>query len=353
MSKIDATLPMSSGELADGARTRVLAAGIDPERYAMVTAELGSADDWPAVLRAAAAEHAEIARRAETDGHDRSAGEAYLDAARWSHFATTVPHPDRAGHAAAVAESADWYVRALKHLEPTAERTELPDATHPLVGILRRPDGNPRPPVVLVIGGLDSSKEEFHYVADALLARGMATFALDGPGQGELSASSSMVPDYERVAARAIDALAARDDVDAERVGAIALSLGGYFGVRAAAYEPRVRALVTVTGVDALDLEALPGWVADTVAQRAGGADAARAFARQVDSGAHASRVAASTLVVGATDDPLVPEAGSRKLAETIPNGEALIVPGADHLGANRRWRWLPDAADWLTTNLR
>jgi dienelactone hydrolase len=41
----------------------------------------------------------------------------------------------------------------------------------------------------------------------------------------------------------AIDWLTARDDVDGERIGLLGPSLGGYYGVRAAAREPRVAAL--------------------------------------------------------------------------------------------------------------
>ena len=54
-----------------------------------------------------------------------------------------------------------------------------------MVGNLRRPPGLDRPPLVLLIAGLDSTKEEFFAVENIFLARGLATFSLDGPGQGE------------------------------------------------------------------------------------------------------------------------------------------------------------------------
>jgi alpha-beta hydrolase superfamily lysophospholipase len=353
MSALETLLLASPAVVADGSRTRALASGIDPSEYAAVTAGLEATLDWQAAFRAAAHDHAQLAAQAERDGRLRSAGEAYLDAARWSHFATTVPHPDRAGHARAVAEAADAYRRAMAHLDPGAQRIELPHPAYPLVGILRRPAGAARPPVVLLVSGLDSSKEEFHYVAEALLARGVATFAFDGPGQGELSASSTVVADYERVVSRAVDVLSLRDDVDTARVGMIALSLGGYYGVRAAAFEPRIRALATVTGVCTLELDAMPEWVAETVAQRAGGMEAAHAFAAQVDAHAFASRVAVPLLVVGAGADPLVPLDASQRVAGAAREGGMLIVADGDHLCANRRWLWLGRSADWLAGHLR
>jgi 2,6-dihydroxypseudooxynicotine hydrolase len=63
----------------------------------------------------------------------------------------------------------------------------------------------------------------------------MATLSLDGPGQGEAGYDLPLRPDYEVAAAAALDALAARDDLDLERVGAMGVSLGGYHAPRAAA----------------------------------------------------------------------------------------------------------------------
>ena len=66
-----------------------------------------------------------------------------------------------------------------------AERVEVPFEDGPLVGNLRRPAGVERPPLVLLLPGLDSTKEEFFLWENVFLDRGMATFSCDGPGQGE------------------------------------------------------------------------------------------------------------------------------------------------------------------------
>jgi dipeptidyl aminopeptidase/acylaminoacyl peptidase len=50
--------------------------------------------------------------------------------------------------------------------------------------------------------------------------------------------------EYERPVAAAIDYLAARQDVDPERIGLLGVSMAGYYGMRAAAFEPRLRAVV-------------------------------------------------------------------------------------------------------------
>ena len=54
-----------------------------------------------------------------------------------------------------------------------------------------------RPPLVVLIPGLDSTKEEFFHWEDVFLRRGMATLSMDGPGQGESGFELDIRPDYE------------------------------------------------------------------------------------------------------------------------------------------------------------
>ena len=326
------------------ARSRAVAAGLDPNQYAAVTSGLASLYDWPAAFRQAGRDHLSIAERAEAAGRTVSAGEAYHDAALWFHFATTIPHPDRRGHA----ESADAMRRALTHLDPTFERVDGGD----FVGTLRRPGGVEAPPVVLVIPGMDSGKEEFHSITESLLRRGMATLALDGPGQGELATRSAPEPDYQKVTSAAIDAIAGRGDLDTRRIGAIALSLGGFYGAMSLAAEPRIRSGVVVSGAWAIDWDMLPPFVTETLTLRTGSADAARAFARRVDLTGVAERIRQPLLVVDGGQDVIPGCVNGEPLARRAPNGEYLRVPEGDHLVGNARWKWLPAAADRLAHHL-
>ena len=70
---------------------------------------------------------------------------------------------------------------------------------------------------MIVIPGMDSSMVEFRPVADALLRRGLAVMTIDGPGQGELAATTAPRPDYQVVTSAVIDALPG--DVDQDRIG--------------------------------------------------------------------------------------------------------------------------------------
>ena len=96
---------------------------------------------------------------------------------------------------------------ALARLDPTAERLEIPVDGGTAYANLRRPAGVEHPPYVVVIPGLDSTKEEFFYFEQSFLDRGMATVALDGPGQGETGLAVPIRPDYETAVSPLLDLL--------------------------------------------------------------------------------------------------------------------------------------------------
>ncbi len=95
--------------------------------------------------------------------------------------------------------------RALPLLDPPGERVAIPCDGHTLYGNLRRPPGVARPPVVVMAMGLDSAKEEMHTNETVFLDRGLATFAFDGPGQGEAEYDLPIQPEYEEPVAAVID----------------------------------------------------------------------------------------------------------------------------------------------------
>ncbi|MCK2212806.1 alpha/beta hydrolase [Actinomadura sp. ATCC 31491] len=313
--------------------SRATGAGLDPHEYLRVTAALTGLDGWGEALMGAARGHLARARQA---AGAVSAGEHHQVAARWFHFATLGPNPERA---LAAAEADAAMARALELLDPDARRVEGPE----FAGWLRGPAGAP---VAIVVPGLDSGKEEFHDLVAALLRRGLAVLAMDGPGQGALAATTTVRADYHRVVARVVDALGAR------RVGLVGLSLGGYYAAESAAHEPRVAVAATVSGPFRLDWAALPDPVRLLLAERAGGEDAARAFAGRVDLSALAARVACPLLVVDGGQDVIPGVTCGEALARRAPRGRYLRIPHGDHLLGNARPDWLPALADHIAGGL-
>jgi dipeptidyl aminopeptidase/acylaminoacyl peptidase len=99
------------------------------------------------------------------------------------------------------------------------------------------------PPVVVLVNGLDSTKEHMYSSGHwaELAARGISCLMLDQPGTGEALRMQGLTAriDAEAWAGAAVDWLLTRDDVDPTRIGVVGWSLGGYFAPRAAAFEKR------------------------------------------------------------------------------------------------------------------
>ncbi|MFI7340065.1 alpha/beta hydrolase family protein [Streptomyces sp. NPDC050085] len=327
-------------------RSRTYGAGLDPFAYERVTGPLTALKEWPTAFIREGLERTAVAEKCAADGADRSAGEAYRRAACWFHCAVLLPHPDRALAADAAARADAAMGRALALLEPGAVRIE--DASY--AGWLRGAERGARA-VVVVVPGLDSSKEEFHDVTEALLARGCAVFTMDGPGQGVRAATTTVTADYDKVMARVVDALHAR--LGPVPVGVVGLSLGGYYAAWSAAHEPRIRAAATVSGP-----YRITGWddtvpfVRETLTQRAGSERAARDFLTRVDLRPVARHIEVPLLVVDGADDVIPGVENGERLAAQAPGGTYWSVPGGDHLLGNVRELWLPGLTDWMATRL-
>jgi 2,6-dihydroxypseudooxynicotine hydrolase len=184
---------------------RFVANGVTLTDFEEVTAAVSSWDDWCRAWSARAATHEELGRDALARGKLLSAGEHLQRAGVYYHFGKFLFVHDipqmKAAHAKAVACRA----QALPHLQPRGERVEMPYQGRWLAGILRKPAGIERPPVVVMAMGLDSAKEEADCYEQPFLARRMATLSFDGPGQGEAEYDFAIRGDYEVAVAAVID----------------------------------------------------------------------------------------------------------------------------------------------------
>ena len=107
----------------------------------------------------------------------------------------------------------------------------------------------PRPPMEVIISGLESTKEEARTMEDGFLRRGMATFTFDGPGQGETWFQGGMIVDFERATSAVIDYLEKLSQVDANQLGVFGPSMGGYLAPRSAACDKRIKACAFAGGM--------------------------------------------------------------------------------------------------------
>jgi 2,6-dihydroxypseudooxynicotine hydrolase len=226
-----------------------------------------------------------------------------------------------------------------------------------MAGNLRRPPHVDRPPLVLLLPGLDSTKEEFFYWEDVFLKRGLATLSLDGPGQGETGYTTYIRPDYEVAVTAVLDTLEGRNDLDLKRVGAVGVSLGGYYAPRAAAYEPRIKAVVPIGGPHNFGdcWERLPSLTRETFQHHsgAGNPDEARENAYKLDLAPVLARVRQPILVVFGKLDRLIPWQHAERVAAEAPNAQLVMYEDGNHVCNNLPFKYRPLVADWIGETLR
>ncbi len=334
---------------------RFCANGVDPSDLERLAASLSSWDQWCEVWSDQAERYRSLGHDALTRGRRRSAGEHLARAATYFHFAQFLfddrPEEAEGAHRRAV----DCLDEALPLLDPPGWRIAIPFEGSTLAGVVRRPAGADPAPLVILIAGLDSTKEEFRLVETAFLERGVATLALDGPGQGEGSAWAAR-PDWEILAEPLTEAARHLEGVDASRVALWGVSLGGYYVVRLAS-AMTVRAVVSLSGP--FDLGAHFPHLnpltrgAFQARSRAGSADGALERARAFTLERHAPLVLAPLLAIAGTNDRLFPAEDATRLVEAVGGpAELLVIPGGNHGCANSVNLHRTLAADWVAEHL-
>jgi pimeloyl-ACP methyl ester carboxylesterase len=335
---------------------RMVTQGVDYNDFVRTTARVERWDEWLDAWCETAELHLRLAREAEEAGRRRTAGEASVRAALCFHFAKYVWVVDADRNRETTIRARDALYAAHRLLDPTAERIEAPLERSVVIGNLRRPAERARPPLVLLIPGLDSTKEEFFNFERVFLARGLATLSMDGPGQGEGGFELAIRPDYEAAVGAMLDALEGREDLDLDRVGAAGVSLGGYYAPRAAAFEPRLRAVAGVSGPRNFGelWDELPALTRESFVHysRSPDLETARARAHELDLAGVAERISQPLLVVTGKLDRLIPWESTKQVADEAPNASFVLYEEGNHVCNNVAYRYRPLLADWLAERL-
>ncbi|GCD91191.1 S9 family peptidase [Nocardioides sp. LS1] len=144
------------------------------------------------------------------------------------------------------------FQKAVELFGGRIERIKVPFEGITMDGYLVRPEGPVQArPTVLFLGGADSWAEELYFMGGTEFPdRGLNVIMVDTPGRGSSLRFKELYsrPDYEVPVAAILDFLTARDDVDPDRIGLAGVSFGGYYAPRAAAFEPRVKAVAAWCG---------------------------------------------------------------------------------------------------------
>ena len=105
---------------------------------------------------------------------------------------------------------------------------------------------------MIIVQGYDAAQEDsYMQLGASAVQRGWNVLVVEGPGQPTVRREQGLgfIYQYERVVTPAVNYLAKKAEVDMSRLTLVGISMGGYLAARAAAYEPRIKALVLNDGV--------------------------------------------------------------------------------------------------------
>jgi dienelactone hydrolase len=349
---------------------RALPLGLDLAEVDRVLATMngfyGTARDWPTQWFKAGDEYLERARQAQAHGYRETATQMLFSAASCYHLAGYMHHDiGRLLPVArqSMARAAEIYWEAAPHFYPPALRVAVPFGDTTLPAFLRLPPGITKPPCAIMLGGANSNKINMHAVSDYYLARGIAAFGIDGPGQGEFRAHDgrpARVEEFDKAIGAALNWLAQDGRVDADRVGIYARATGALLAIHASASDKRIKAIVAhpasfdwgnffetnfVPTLVTHRLELCSFLGAKTLEE------GTRLVKEQFTLEPVADRVDCPILSVCSADDETMPASESEILRRRVKAPvDVVIFPGKGHGGPSRLS--LPLEADWLRDKL-
>jgi len=204
---------------------------------------------WVPTWRGVGEQYEQEGERLDQSGDFEAARRAYLQAKTYyaiGRFPRELsPTKREASDACARA-----YRKACQYLDPPLEVVEVPHQGESIRSHYRAPHNAspdaPAPALLIMCGG-DVFKEDRGWAGEMALAEGMASLVMDGPGTGEnpFPWDPASVSAWEA----ALDYLAGRPEVDANRIGAFGISRGGYSVMQLAGTAPdKVKAVVASAG---------------------------------------------------------------------------------------------------------
>ena len=304
------------------------------------------------------------ARTAERSGHRATAIARYFHASSYYEQSDVFARGGDPKRKIAFAKSQEAFRKGARLHDPEIRAVEVACGGDVYDGYFCLPEvaSGTRVPAVLFIGGADAYSEETYFSGKGILERGMAMLLLDMPGRGS-SIYLKGIPtraDYEVPVAAAFDWLEAQPEVNAARLAIAGISLAGYYGPRAAAFEKRAKALVSWGGImsvleDLYDyhprLQPQFQWLTGTKDDAS-----CRVKLREFDLADVAARITIPTLIIHGKDDRISSVEGAKRLFEAIGSKDKHLHifngPGAGHCSYDDWRHAVPMMFDWLHDKL-
>ena len=301
----------------------------------------------------AAEQRAEVAIEG---GNVLTAGTEFARASLYYHYVQYLLFNDPALKKRLHDRKRDAFKQAAPRLEVPMERFAIPFETISMAAYLRVPPGIKKAPCVILLGGLDTTKEDYLSVSDHCAKRGLATLAFDGPGQGETLFEMRWRTDFEKSIFAVLDWLESRPEIDRDRIGIIGRSMGGCYAPKAAALDGRIKALVAwgamyhLRNLAEVPKHTLEGFM---FVSESRSLDEAKHFYSSIDLSSFAPKIRCPTLVVHGGLDAITPLDNATSLVRDIKGPvETLIYEDSIHCCHDRAHIVRPAMADFMRRHL-
>jgi dipeptidyl aminopeptidase/acylaminoacyl peptidase len=337
---------------------RFLANGLDGLQVRDTLARIQRWEQWAPEWVASAQAWEERGAAALEAGHLVTAGEHLTRAALTLQFAQFVLTEDVEQRTAIHRRQIELYRQAAPLLRPPAEPVAMPFEDTAVPGYLRRPAGAVRPRLVILIPGLESTKEQFSTFEPYFLARGVATLSMEGPGQGEMWYERGFNDaDYRRAFRAVLNFARSLDDLDHDRLALVGTSFGGYLGLKCAPLAgERLAGVVEIAGpYDLAAFDDLQPVLQDGFAHLVKAPDRATAKRRLADvtlQGALDDLHAPVLVIHGGRDAVIPPNEANRIAAALGDRAEVWFEPEGNHSCNNLFSVVRPAVADWVADRL-
>ncbi len=312
-----------------------------------------------------------LARAHEEAGQHLSAGRKYSRASIYYLAAERMLSHRDPRKVQTYRQALGTFKKGLQFRKDPVEWVEIPFQGKSLPALFSKAPVKGPAPCMVHFDGFDVMKEIIYQsTAEEFRRRGISLLIVDHPGVGEALRLRNMCsrPETEVPAGACVDYLEKRSEVDPNRIGIMALSLGGYYAPRAAAFEKRFKCCVAWGAIwecgDLLSKQligrggepSVPGladhtmWVfgKETVEE-------ALSVAKQMTLEGVADKITCPLLVVHGENDRQVPLWRAEKTIEAAVNCPkrslkvfTLAEGGAEHCQADNNTMAVDYMADWI-----
>lgn len=337
---------------------RFLLDGIQYQDFLDICESVKTIDDWCPQWMQKGLSYEKIAEEALAAGNTVTAGETFWRASMCYHYGQYLEWHNKSLKKDAVDRKVETFKRGAPYFVPPSERVEIPAPALKvtLPGYLRIPKTKNKPPIVVLIGGLESTKEEYYTFENLLMQRGLATITFDGPGQGEVFYKLKTRPDFEKATSAVIDYVQKRKEVDSERLGAFGRSMGGYYVLRSAGSDKRIKACCAMSGVDFSVWDKMSVGHKDGFTYTAGKKDweeAKKYYQTEFRLEGYVDKITCPLYFLQGGLDDLEPRAYGEWIAKQVKGPVKLVVEErGDHCAHNLGHIVRPRMADWMAKNL-